>query len=82
MTDFILQKLSTITIGKPQSYRNLTMYPLIDDDDNSISYLTLDDAINNKTASIKEMSKDGVVSQIKVSNNSDKPILIIDGGKF
>ena len=25
------------------------------------------------------MSKDGVVSQIKVSNNSDKPILIIDG---
>ena len=79
MTDFILQKLSTITIGKPQSYRNLTMYPLIHDDDNSISYLTLDDAINNKTASIKEMSKDGVVSQIKVSNNSDKPILIIDG---
>jgi len=71
--------LSDITIGKPTTFLNLTVFPLLADRDDTPPYLTLTEALANKSARITETSADGAVSELRLENNGNDPVLIIDG---
>ncbi len=71
--------LSGITIGKPTTFLNLTVFPLLTDRDDAPPYLTLTEALAKKSARITETSADGAVSELRLENNGNDPVLIIDG---
>lgn len=55
----IEQQLSQLGLGDAQWIHNLSVYPLLADEDSLPGYLTLDQAINNKQARITEVSEGG-----------------------
>jgi hypothetical protein len=75
----IFEHLKHLSLGRKQSYRNLEMVPLRCQDAVELSYLVLDEAMEENLIRIEEVDEDGTVSQLKVINRADKPVLIIDG---
>ena len=75
VTDFFGQ----LKIGGKQSFKNLSMYPLLSDYHVTFDYYTLDEALDKKSIEIIEVSKDGSVPDLKVVNKSSTMVLIIDG---
>lgn len=71
--------LEHLTLGRKQSYRNLEMYPLLGPDMVELAYLVLDEALAEDRIRIEEVDEAGTVSQLKVINRADRPVLIIDG---
>ncbi|AFY60880.1 ARPP-1 family domain-containing protein [Synechococcus sp. PCC 6312] len=71
--------LAQICLGKPQSHRNLTLYPLIAKDYPALDYLTLDQALGAKTVKITEVSAGGGVPKLYFVNEGDTAVLLLDG---
>lgn len=71
--------LAQICLGKPQSHRNLTLYPLIAKDHPALDYLTLDQALQAKTVKITEVSEGGSVPELYFLNQGDRAVLLLDG---
>jgi hypothetical protein len=65
--------------GTPTEYRNLTIFPLIDESGKEPDYLTLDEALAQKCAKITELSESGSVPELRFVNESDKRVLLLDG---
>jgi hypothetical protein len=55
------------------------MFPLIGPGDWSVDYLTLDEALKTRTASVSEVSSSGSVRNLKFLNDGDKPVFLLDG---
>ena len=79
MTDLIKNYLEKIKIGKGQSYKNLTLYPLLSDEVIPFDYLTLDEALSQNLIEVVEVNQHGSVPELRVINKSDKMVLILDG---
>lgn len=75
ITDFFGQ----LKIGRKQSFKNLTVYPIISDYHVAFDYFTLDEALDNQSIEILEVDREGSVPDLKVVNKSAKMVLIIDG---
>ena len=75
----INQVLCDINVGNPLSYENLTLFPLLLEGLNESHYVTLDEAMRDKTVEVTEIDEDGDVPELLLRNDSDKPILILDG---
>ncbi len=71
--------LSELSVGEPQRFQNLTMYPILGDIENKGDYLLLDEALRQQVIEISEVSEDGSVPDLKVQNKSAKRILLLDG---
>ncbi len=56
----IFETISSIKIGAPATFRNLTLFPLADGVGNTPDYLTLDEALAGKSAHITEVSEEQV----------------------
>jgi hypothetical protein len=65
-------------LGSPQTAGRLTLLPVFCDGPR-LEYLTLAEAQKDGTAAITEVDAEGAVSILKVTTNSDLPVLIIDG---
>ena len=75
ITDFLGQ----IKIGRKQSFKNLSMYPLLSNYRITFDYFTLDEALDQKNIEIFEVAKEGSVRELKVVNKSSTLVLILDG---
>lgn len=77
--NLIEQKLGHLTLEEAQWIHNLSVYPLLADEDSLPGYLTLDQALNDKQARITEVSEGGHVPELAFENLADQPILLLDG---
>lgn len=75
----IEQHLGQLTVGGAQWTHNLSVYPLLVDEESLPGYLTLDQALNDKQARITEVSEGGLVPELAFENLTDQPILLLDG---
>jgi hypothetical protein len=78
--DRLLQSyLGQIKVGEAQTYKNLTAYPVLSNQLSALDYITLDEALSQGLIEIAEIDKDGSVPELKLTNKSEKMILILDG---
>jgi hypothetical protein len=79
MKQVLLDKLESLKIGKILTSKNLALIPLRNGKKAKSDYITLDDALNNEQARVKEVSEEGDVNQLLFENLSDEDILMVDG---
>jgi len=79
MDTIIKNYLEQIKVGRKQSYKNLTLYPLLSTYSSGLEYLLLDDALSKNLIEVVELDNDGSVPELKVVNKSPEMILILDG---
>jgi ARG and Rhodanese-Phosphatase-superfamily-associated Protein domain len=75
----VADALSHIEIGSPVTSGNLTMFPLLNDNEGEPDYLTLDEAFARGIAVVTEISKSGSVPELRFVNNGELPVLLMDG---
>jgi len=79
MQEVIREYLNNSKTGERQSYKNLTMVPLISPDFAALDYLLLDETLAAGLIEVAEVSTGGSVPELKVVNKSEKMILLLDG---
>ncbi len=75
----IATRLSQVTLGHPQQYRNLTLLPLLAEGPAQPGYQLLDQALALGCARVTEISEGGSVPQLRFINDGDLPVLLLDG---
>lgn len=75
----LLRILTASVLKKKQSYKNLTLFPLIGPDSITEDYMLLDEALAGGFFRVTEVSEGGRVPELKVFNNADKKVLLLDG---
>jgi len=79
MQEVIKAYLDQIKIGRKQSFKNLAIFPLLSTYSSDLDYLLLDEALREGLVEVVEVSKEGSVPELKVTNKSPRMILILDG---
>jgi len=79
MQNLIKKYIDGINLGSPQSYKNLTVFPLVSNRTLDLDYLTLDEALDQGVIDVVELSEGGSVPELRVVNKADTMILILDG---
>ncbi len=75
----VTEQLSRITLGEPLTHKNLTLFPLITEENIEPRYRLLDDALAQGCARVTEVSESGSVPELKFVNECDRPVLLLDG---
>jgi len=75
----IIDTASKVKIGTPTKFRNLAVFPLLAGNGTAADYLTLDEALSQKCATITEVSEGGSVPELKFVNSGGKRIFLLDG---
>ncbi len=75
----IKKYLTSLDFGKLQHFKNMAVLPLMTALDDSPKYLILKQALDQHVLVIGEVSQEGRVPELKVTNKSDTPILLLDG---
>jgi len=75
----IAQTLEALQLAPAQNHLNLSVFPLLSPDPAPQNYLTLDEALEQKLASISELTQAGVVPELRFDNLSERPVLLLDG---
>jgi hypothetical protein len=70
---------TTFTFGTEVTFESLTIVPLLGTSSSEPDYDTLDAALARGTLHITEVSESGHVPEIKVLNDGQLPVLILDG---
>jgi hypothetical protein len=71
--------LRQVKVGEEQTHKNLTAYPVPSNQLSALDYITLDEALKQGLIEVLEVDKDGSVPKLKLTNKSEKMILILDG---
>jgi hypothetical protein len=71
--------LDSLTLGEPQTYRHVTVFPLMTPQDGVPPYLTLGEALTAGTFTVTEVSQSGSVPELLVLNRGGEPVLLLDG---
>src|SRR5215210_4593831 len=81
METVISHTLAAVTLGTPVTHDSITMFPLIGPSpiEREPSYLTLDEALALGVTEITEVSEQGSVPELRVTNKAATPVLILDG---
>ncbi len=74
----VVERVESVSVGAPQTYSGLTIYPLTSRSSSGPDYLTLDQATRQKAVEIAE-KEGGQVDQVTIRNNSRRPVFIMDG---
>lgn len=77
--EIIKDKLEQIKIGQETTFRNLTLFPLLNGGIQQPDYLTLDEALAQGVAKITEVSEGGSVPELKLVNDCDRAVFLLDG---
>jgi hypothetical protein len=75
----IQQALSSVDVGSPLVHRNLAAFPLFGPSVSDPGYLTLDEALARGVIVISELTQAGSVPELKVVNQGDLAVLLVDG---
>lgn len=79
MDNIISSFLSIIQLGRAQSFNNMVVFPLLIDSYSSPKYMVLKDAIDKGLIIVTEVGEGGSVPELKVRNNANEPVLLLDG---
>jgi hypothetical protein len=71
--------IDALKIGDAQIYRNLTVYPLYSETSGGNGFMLLDDALETKRFVVTEVDEAGNVPELKVINQLDLDVLILEG---
>ena len=71
--------ISKLELGRPVTFRNLTMFPLVGPSIADPVYRTLDEALDAGVARVTEVGEAGVVPRLRLLNDGDHPVLLLDG---
>lgn len=71
--------LDSITVGPPQVFEEVQVFPVFSSHPESSTFLQLDEALKEGLAEITEVSEGGSVPQLTVTNKSPRDIIIYDG---
>ncbi|MFO7980933.1 MAG: DUF6569 family protein [Candidatus Aminicenantes bacterium] len=71
--------LLNMELGKLQSHQKMGVIPLTTAESNGPEYVTLKQALEKNFLTIKEISESGSVPELKVINNAEIPVLLLDG---
>ena len=75
----LTETLRTINLGDMQQYRNVAVFPLFCGYKAPVKHLVLSQAMEKGLINIGEVDEGGHVPQLKVVNDADMPVLILDG---
>src|SRR5437764_1494409 len=75
----VVDAIGQVTFGRAVTFENLSMVPLMRDEDRIPDYITLDEAIANGRAQVTEVSDAGQVSELKIAVTGSVPVLLLDG---
>jgi flavodoxin len=78
-TKTIKSFVSSLRIGEPTAYQNLTVFPLYTDQSREDGITLLDDAIKTEKFTVTEINEGGNVPELKAVNELDTDVLILDG---
>jgi len=79
METIISEYISGIYFGKVQSFKNMQVIPLFSDQKADLDYLTLKEALEKRLLTIQEVNQAASVPELKVMNQTDLPVLLLDG---
>ncbi len=79
MNTTVKARLESVQLGEPQTYKNITILPLIAPADGTIQYRTLGEALRTWDIAITEVSAAGSVPDLMVVNRGNRPVLLVDG---
>jgi hypothetical protein len=79
MDEEVKELLLGLEFGETQRYGNLSVFPVFSASDQGPEYLTLQEALAAGQLSVKEVSEGGSVPNLKVTNASEIPVLLLDG---
>jgi hypothetical protein len=74
-----METISDLVMGKPQAAANLVMVPLSGNPAAALSYILVDEALKKKEVVVEEVSEGGTVPEIRVTNFSERTVLVVDG---
>lgn len=75
------EDLSSLMVLPPSHFRNLTVFPLVrpKQKENELDYLLLDEGVSSGAVHITELHADGRVPELRLENNADKPVFLLNG---
>lgn len=79
MNPEIKNYLLNIELGELQSYKKMGVIPLKTSVSEGPEYITLKEALERNQLKVKEVSHGGSVPELKVINNAEIPVLLLDG---
>lgn len=79
MDNALTNYLLGIEPAAAQIYKGICITPLITQNSKTLPYLSLKAALSSNLLQISEVSEGGSVPNLKVTNNADLPVLILDG---
>lgn len=77
--DTIASTLAGLSLGKPQCFKNMAVFPLLGTDRPDPGYLTLDEALDRQFARVTEVSESGTVPELRFDNSAPQSVLLVDG---
>ena len=83
----IAHALEELDLGFAQTFRNLTVVPLVrrsraSGEDEAPPYLTLDEAIARELLFIRELPGAASVPELQAENRGNLPVLLVDGDQL
>jgi hypothetical protein len=79
MTTVMKNYLTKLSFGEPQAFKNMGVLPILAGNGHSPNYVTLKEALTQKLIKITEVNQSGSVPNLKVINESDQLVLLLDG---
>ena len=71
--------LGTLSLGEPLSHENMTVFPVFTTNPQRNGYMLLDEAVKSGRFTVTEVTEGGSVPYLKVINDLDHDVLILDG---
>lgn len=82
MTVSIAATLKPLTLGTPQVFRNLAMFPILTGGETKADYSMLADALKGGQVRVTEISAGGAVPELLLDNTSPGRVLLLDGDEL
>ena len=77
--DIVVDAVRRVELGPLTTFRNLGLLVLSTAGERQADYLTLDEALERRSAHIVEVSEGGHVPELKIVNEGEWPVLLLDG---
>lgn len=71
--------LKGINLGEVQTFHNLAVFPILNNEIKPPEYITLGTALKQGVLKVEEISADGSVPEISITNSGEIPVLLLDG---
>jgi hypothetical protein len=79
MNPIVAECLSKLELGELRQFKRVGIIPLFSPENGGPQYLALKEALDQDLLVVKEVDRGGSVPELKATNKSDQPILLLDG---